>query len=81
LDKNVNMNWTWGSITQNIKTTAKAILGDCELKQQNAGLDKVRSKLLDQGKYCDAGRIQTDDLNGLKSLTNGTNKYCNKNNK
>jgi hypothetical protein len=81
LDKNVDMNWTWGSITQNIKTRAKEILGYCELKQHNAGFDKVCSKLLDQGKYCDAGRIQTNDLNGLKTLRNETNKYCNNNNK
>jgi len=71
--------WTWGSIAQNIKTTAKAILGYCELKQNNAGFDKVRPKLLDQGKYCDAGRIQTNNFNGLKTLRNETSKYCNNN--
>ena len=79
LDKNVDMNWTWESITQNIKTKAEEILGYCELKQHKAGFDKVRSKLLDQGKYCDASRIQTINLNGLKSLRNETNKYCNNN--
>ena len=76
----MDLNWTWGSITQNTKTTAKEILRYRELKQQNAGFDKVHSKLLDQGKYSEAGRIQTNNLNGLKSLRNETNKYC-KNNK
>jgi hypothetical protein len=33
LDKIVDLNWTWGSVTQNIKTTAKEIQGYCELKQ------------------------------------------------
>jgi len=74
------MNWTWGSIAENIKTRAREILGYCDLKQNNAGFDKVCSKLLDQRKHCDAGRIQTNDLNGLKILRNETNKYC-KNNK
>jgi hypothetical protein len=69
------MNRIWGSITQNIKTTAIEILGYCELKQHNAGFDEAFIKLLDQGKYCNAGRIQTNDLNGLKTLRNETNKY------
>jgi hypothetical protein len=30
LDKNADMNWTWGSITQNIKTRAREILGYCK---------------------------------------------------
>jgi hypothetical protein len=72
LDTEVEINSAWETIRENIKISAKEILGYFELKKHKLWFDEGCSKLLDQRKQAklqwlqDLNEINRDNLNNIR---------------
>jgi hypothetical protein len=78
LHESLSINSAWGSIRDNMKTSAKDNLGYHRLKHNKPWFDDVCSKLIDQRKYPTLQWLQTpsqingDNLQNLRHETSRT---------
>jgi hypothetical protein len=72
LDDDVHINRAWKTVRENIKISAKWILGYYQLKQHKPWFDRRYSELLDQRKRAklqwlqDLSKINGDNLNNMR---------------